>query len=503
MRYLKILFFISLFCTAVQGQKLAFAPPFTDHMVLQRNTKVCIWGASLPNKKVVIRFQGQQVSTTSRNDGEWKLYLNNLNEGGPYQMCLIQGQDSLVLNDILVGEVWIAGGQSNMQFRLDKEKNWNKNRNNIDNKNIRYLFIPQKYYKGHSIKDSTMMWRDAIKDKAKKMSAVAYFFAKELQEKLNVPIGIICDYKGGTPAESWISKETLLTDKRLKTIINKYECLTQSYSINEYDSLYKKYLDELALYNIALRNDNKNIVKPIEPMGKYNYKRPCGLYETMIKPIIPYTIKGVIWYQGEANASRAEQYKELFPTLIKEWRNKFENKDMPFIFVQISNYDHPAYKTPVWAELREAQLETWRNTSNTAMVVSIDHGMKDDIHPTYKEPIGYRLACCALHQAYNFNQLVYSGPIFQSFRICKNKIVLNFKHIGSGLKFKGKQLNGFEICDKTNKYVKAKAWIENDSVIVTSDAITNPQKVRYGWANYTNANLFNLEGFPASPFRIK
>ena len=153
---------------------------------------------------------------------------------------------------------------------------------------------------------------------------------------------------------------------------------------------------------------------------------------------------------------------------------------MPFFFVQISNYDHPAYKTPAWAELREAQLETWQNTPNTAMVVSIDHGTKNDIHPTYKEPIGYRLACCALNQVYGFNNIVYSG-----------------------LTSNGKQLNGFEICDETNKYVKAKAWIENNSVVVMSELISNPQKVRYGWANYTDANLYNMEGFPASPFRIK
>ena len=503
MKYLKILFLFSFLCSAVQGQKLTFAPPFTDHMVLQRNSKVCIWGSSQPDKSVVVKFQDQKISTTSDINGKWKLYLNNLKEGGPYKMYLIQGQDSLVLKDILVGEVWLAGGQSNMQFRLDKEKNWDKYKDSIDNKSIRYLFVPQKYYEGHTVKDSIFIWRDAVKDKAKKMSAVAYFFAKELYSKLNVPIGIIFDYKGGTPAESWISRETLIDNEKLKSIVEEYECLTDSYSENEYETLYANYLGYLESYNKAVKKGDSNIDKPVEPMGKFNYKRPYGLYETMLKPIMPYTVKGVIWYQGEANASRAEQYKELFPTLIKEWRNNFNNDSMPFYFVQLSNYDHPAYKTPAWAELREAQLETWNNTTNTAMVVSIDHGMKDDIHPTYKEPIGYRLACCALNKVYGFNDLVYSGPIFKSFRIHKNKIILNFDHIGSGLTIKGNQLNGFEICDETNKYVKAKAWIENNSVIVMSELISNPQKIRYGWSNYTNANLFNAEGFPASPFRIK
>lgn len=503
MKYIKTLFLLSFFCSAIYGQELTFAPPFTNHMVLQRNSKVCIWGLAQPNKSVVLKFQDKQTVTMSDKNGKWQLYLNDLQAGGPYKMCLRQDQDSLILNDILVGEVWLAGGQSNMQFRLDKEINWNKYKDSIVNKNIRYLFVPQKYYEGHTVKDSIMIWREAVKSKAKKMSAVAYFFAKQLYEKLNVPIGIICDYKGGTPAESWISKETLINNEKLKSIVKKYEDLNNSYSKNEYETLYNKYLDDLSAYKTSLQNGNKNIAKPTEPMGKFNYKRPYGLYETMLKPIMPYTIKGVIWYQGEANASRAEQYKELFPTLIKEWRNNFNNPNMPFFFVQISNYDHPGYKTPAWAELREAQLETWQNTPNTAMVVSIDHGTKNDIHPTYKEPIGYRLACCALNQVYGFNNIVYSGPIFKSFKKDKNKIILYFNHIGSGLTSNGKQLNGFEICDETNKYVKAKAWIENNSVVVMSELISNPQKVRYGWANYTDANLYNMEGFPASPFRIK
>ena len=225
-------------------------------------------------------------------------------------------QDSLILKDILVGEVWLAGGQSNMQFRLDKEKNWDKYKDSIDNKSIRYLFVPQKYYEGHTVKDSIFIWRDAVKDKAKKMSAVAYFFAKELYSKLNVPIGIICDYKGGTPAESWISRETLIDNEKLKSIVEEYECLTDSYSENEYETLYANYLGNLESYNKAVKKGDSNIVKPVEPMGKFNYKRPYGLYETMLKPIMPYTVKGVIWYQGEANASRAEQYKELFPVEV-------------------------------------------------------------------------------------------------------------------------------------------------------------------------------------------
>lgn len=166
-------------------------------MVLQRDSKVCIWGSAQPHKSIVLKFQNKQTVTTSDKNGKWQLYLNDLQAGGPYKMCLRQDQDSLILNDILVGEVWLAGGQSNMQFRLDKEINWNKYKDSIVNKNIRYLFVPQKYYEGHTVKDSIMIWREAVKNKAKKMSAVAYFFAKQLYEKLNVPIGIICDYKGG------------------------------------------------------------------------------------------------------------------------------------------------------------------------------------------------------------------------------------------------------------------------------------------------------------------
>lgn len=494
---------ICLFATCSWAQKLSFGSPFTNHMVLQCNAEVRIWGEGIPSKKVAIDFQGKHAEANVDQQGKWMISLQELKAGGPFKLYLSQNNDTLMLKDVLVGEVWLAGGQSNMQFRLDQEKNGNKHIKEANNGNIRYLFVPQKYYEGHKIKDSTMVWRKAVGKSAKRISAVAYFFAKELQEKLNVPVGIICDYKGGTPAEAWMNPAILNKNPELKSILKKYERIQQKYEKQgtTYEQLYTQYQKEFKAYKKEVKEGKNNAKRPSELMGKYNYKRPGGLYKTMLLPIEPFSVRGTIWYQGEANAARAEQYKTLFPALIEEWRNEFKNPNMPFFFVQLTNYDHPAYNRPAWAELREAQLDTWKNTPNTAMVVSIDCGEKNNLHPTYKEPIGHRLACCALNLVYNDKNVTYSGPIYEKADITDGKVILHFNFTESGLAYKGDRLKGFEICGSDGIYVEADAKIAGDTVIVYSRKVSDPKAVRYGWANYTEANLYNKDGFPASPFR--
>lgn len=503
MKKTSISLLLCLLATCLWAQKLSFGSPFTNRMVLQRNAEVRIWGEGEPSKKVAIDFQGKHAEADANRQGKWMISLQGLKAGGPFKLYLSQNKDTLVLKDVVVGEVWLAGGQSNMQFRLDQEKNGTKHIEEANNGNIRYLFVPQKYYEGHKIKDSIMVWRKAVGKSAKRISAVAYFFAKELQEKLNVPVGIICDYKGGTPAEAWMNPAVLNGNPELKSILKRYERAQQKYKKQgtTYEQLYAEYKKAMKTYRAEVKNGNKNVKRPAEPMGKYNYKHPGGLYKTMLIPIEPFTVRGTIWYQGEANAARAEQYKTLFPTLIGEWRNEFKNPDMPFFFVQLTNYDHPAYNRPAWAELREAQLETWKNTPNTAMVVTLDCGEKDNLHPTYKEPIGHRLACCALNLVYNDKNVVYSGPIYEKADIADGKITLHFNFTESGLTCNGDKLKGFEICGSDGKYVEADAKIIGNTIVVSSKKVPDPKAVRYGWANYTDANLFNKDGFPASPFR--
>lgn len=500
-RYLFTLILLSAIAGWSMAQKLAFAPLFGEEMVLQRNAKVNIWGTAPPATKIAVEIQNQKQEARADEEGRWLLQVNNLQAGGPFELTLTQGTETLSIKNIYVGEVWIAGGQSNMQFRLDQEKNAQQHIAEASNNQIRYLFVPQTYYAGHKVKD-TLKWRTATGSAAGKTSAIAYFFAKELQQKLNVPVGIICNYKGGTPAESWMRKESLLSIPELATIWHKYERVVNQYKPQEYEQQYALFLQETQRCKEQEAAGNKTIKRPAEPMGIYNYKRPAGLHETMIRPILPFTAQGVIWYQGEANAPRPEQYQILFPALINEWRKEFQNPDMPFYFVQLSNYDHPAYPTRAnWAELREAQLLTWQRVSHTAMAVSIDCGDKNDIHPTYKEPIGKRLAACALNQTYRFSALVYSGPVYQSIKKEKEKVILSFTHTGSGLKADGEELRGFTICGASGHFVPATARINGHTVIVSSPEVDAPVAVRYGWANYTDANLFNKEGFPATPFR--
>ncbi|MDR0419304.1 MAG: sialate O-acetylesterase, partial [Prevotellaceae bacterium] len=409
---------------------------------------------------------------------------------------------SQIIDSVYVGEVWLAGGQSNMAWQLAKDLNGKQAVNEATNTKIKLLMVPQIYYEGHKVKNNSLKWKNATGDDVGEMSAVAYYFAKELQGNLGVPVGIVCCYKGGTAAEVWMSKESLEKNADFKPILIRYDSILSSYGENGYQEAYDVYTKELREYRNAVKANDATAKRPTEPMGSYSYKRPVGLYESMLKKIIPYTFRGTIWYQGEANASRAEQYQKLFPALIKLWRDDFKNPKMPFLFVQLSNYDHPNYgQNPNWAELREAQLKTWDNVSHTAMAVSIDVGNKNDIHPIEKQPVGERLAAAALATVYG-SKIEYSGPVYKKFTIKENYILLDFNHVGNGLAIKnGSELKGFFICGDDKQFTPAQAEIVGNQIKVWADNIQKPTAVRYGWANYTDANLFNKNGFPATPFR--
>ncbi|MDD3078012.1 MAG: sialate O-acetylesterase [Paludibacter sp.] len=490
------LLFISILSTA---QQLTINEIFNNGAVLQQNSKVLIWGTASPGSEVTVEIQGKNFRTKTNTDGKWTDELKALKAGGPFEMTVKSGTSSLKFNEIYVGEVWIAGGQSNMGFRLDKAEGGEKEIANAQNKNIRFVMVPVITYPGQKT-PGDMNWRTATTKNMSPMSAVAYFFAKDLQKKLNVPVGIICCYKGGTSAEVWMSRETLLSNPEHAPIVKSYEEYTESLGNDRYEALYKKYLSEYKLYKDSVKSGFENAVRPVEPMGDKNYKRPYVLYDNMFKRIIPYSSKGVIWYQGEANAKRAEQYKTLFPALITEWRSDLQNKNLPFLFVQLADYDHPAYGVkPYWAELREAQLQTWEKVKNTGMAVSIDKGEKNDIHPTYKEPVGKRLAAIAFNRVYDMN-VPYSGPLCKNMKIKANKAVLSFDFVYGGLTSDG-ELKGFTICGDDKKFVPAEAVITGDKIEVSSPLVAHPVAVRYGWVNWTDANLKNTAGFPASPFR--
>ncbi len=490
----------SLFlCINSLAQQLKLAEIFNEGAVLQRNAKVAVWGTAEPSVKVSVSIQGKTVETKTGKNGSWDLILPALKAGGPYPMTVISANEKLIINEIYVGEVWIAGGQSNMAFMLENSDNGKDEIAKALNKNIRFVMVPYKAFEGDKNRGD-MNWRTATTDNVSKMSAVAYFFAKELQAKLNVPVGIICCYKGGSGAQTWTSRESLLGRPELAPYVENYDNYVSKLRKEEYLAMIDKYENDTRTYNDSVKAGAAGLKKPTEPMGERNYNRPAGLYENMLKRIIPFSVQGTIWYQGEHNANRAKLYQTLFPVMIEQWRKDFSNPDMPFLFVQLPSYEKAdADNRPVWPELREAQLITWQKMKNTGMAVTIDLGEKTNIHPTNKEPVGKRLAVIAFNKVYGIN-VPYSGPLYKKIEFAANKAILSFDFTSEGLMSEG-DLKGFSICGADKIFVPAKAEIKGNQIIVWSENVNSPIAVRYGWENWTEANLKNKAGLNASPFR--
>jgi len=494
-----ILIILSFLCINLDAQELKLGEIFNEGAVLQRNSKVTIWGTSEPSATITINIQDKEVQSKSDSKGVWNIELSPLKEGGPYSMTVISAKDTIKLNEIYVGEVWVAGGQSNMAFMLENSDNGKEEIAHADNKNIHFVMVPYKFYEGDKDRGD-MNWRTATSKNVSKMSAIGYYFAKNLQEKLNVPVGVICCYKGGSGAEAWMTRESLLKYPELAPIVENYESYYSKLGKVNYLKLVSNYDEELKQYQDSFKAGNKTLKKPKEPMGEQNYNRPFGLYYTMLNRIIPYSVKGTIWYQGEHNSSRAEQYKTLFPAMIEQWRTDFKNPDMPFLFVQLPGYANAdASNRPIWPELREAQLLTSQKVKNTGMAVIIDLGEKATIHPPHKEPVGNRLAAIAFKTAYNIN-VPCSGPIYENVEFKANQALLSFNFSDKGLKVDG-ELKGFTICGIDRNFVPAKAEIKNNQVVVWAEGVTSPVAVRYGWSNWTDANLRNSVELPATPFR--
>ena len=429
---------------------------FTDNMVLQRGLKVPVWGTATPGEKVTVQFNGQEATATTGQDGKWKAELTKLEAGGPFEMTISGPKNKIQLKEVLVGEVWVCSGQSNMEWALNGTNGKKEAIASADNPKLR-LFTVQKAVAGAPQRDlpagkHRSAWQPCTTATVPGFSAVAYYFGRDLQKALGVPVGLIHSSWGGTPAEHWTSKEVLEAHEATK--------------------------------------------------GLAQSKQASEKYNAMIAPLMPFAIRGVIWYQGESNVGRADQYRTLFPAMIKDWRDRWGEGDFPFLFVQIApwaGYAKNADDTK-WAQLCEAQLLTALTVPKTACIVTTDVGDPKDIHPRNKAPIGDRLARAARALAYG-EKIEYSGPIFAGMKIDGDKAVLSFKHLGGGLEAKGGALTGFTIAGPDGKYVKAEATIKGATVVVSSPEVRQPTAVRYGWAQYPEMNLHNRAGLPASPFR--
>lgn len=472
----------------------------SDNMVLQQGKSVPIWGWADANEAVTVTgsWGSGKWETTADHDGKWMVKIDTGKAGGPYEMT-VSDKNPITIKNILVGEVWVCSGQSNMEFSLRMAKNSGEEIAEANNyPQIRQFLVGRKVtYK--PMYNCNGKWQICSSQTAGNFTAVGYFFGRELNKQLNVPVGLIHTSWGGTPAESWMSKEYLENDPNFQPILKRFE--ETSANITELKAKYREDMQKYDAIVPQLKAEGKPLPpRPEEPIGPGHAYSPTGLYNGMIVPILPYGIRGAIWYQGESNASRAYQYRTLFPAMIKNWRDAWHQGDFPFLFVQLANYMEPEPQ-PVesdWAELREAQLMTL-SVPNTGMAVTIDIGEKD-IHPKNKQDVGKRLALWALAKTYG-KDIVYSGPIYKSMKVDGNNVILTFDNVGSGLMAKGDSLKGFAIAGADRKFVWADAKIEGDTIVVSSDKVAAPVSVRYAWAINPVCNLYNKEGLPATPFR--
>ncbi|MGD2033567.1 MAG: sialate O-acetylesterase [Bacteroidales bacterium] len=620
--------------------KITLPKLISNGMVLQRETRVKIWGWASPDESISMEFIDSTYTAITNDKGIWTIWLAGMKAGGPYDME-IKGENSITLTDILVGDVWICSGQSNMEISMKRVSPlYEEEIKNSENPFIRYFKVPKAFDFNTPRKDiSGGQWLAPNPETILKFSAVAYFFAYELYAEYNVPIGLINSSLGGSPAEAWISEEALkkfphyykeLQQFKDSTLIEKIRSEDRS-RINKWYALLNKldagYQDpghpwygtnlntadwpvmtipgywadgDLGEINgviwfrktikvtpsmtgkkaklllgtiidadsvfvngtfvgatgyqypprryeippdILKAGENTIAIRVISNIGKggfvedkpykliagketidltgeWQYQlgakmeplkgqvfiswKPAGLFNAMIYPLLNTSFKGMIWYQGESNASRAKEYSSLFQTLVNDWRSHWHQGDFPFLFVQLPNLGPPPEEPSEgdWAYMREAQTKALA-LPNTAMAVTVDVGEWNDIHPLNKKDVGHRLALAAQKTAYKDNEVVYSGPLYKAMKISGDRVIITFSNTGSGLMAKdGKELKQFAIAGNDKQFVWANAEIKNNTVIVWSEAVKNPVAVRYAWAdNPEGANLYNREGLPASPFR--
>lgn len=627
----KIFFLVCLSSFANIAWCKVVLPGFvSDGMVLQRDVKLPIWGWADPGEKVIVRFQKQLKTAKADKNGKWKLDLDPVSSGGSYSI-FFEGKNKIELKNILVGDVFLAAGQSNMEFTTNSVTNSHDEILKADFPNI-HFFRAALNVANHPIDTLKGNWKAVSPETVGDFSGVAYFFARELYQKKKIPIGVIVTAWGGSPIEPWISASDLqrfpefqnqlsnlktgrdwhntfiqyerdmksfhesnlgikndinkavYKDDEWKSVefpfdlkaleiadnyggnvwIRKRFDLNESFNSNLKSTLFLgKINGNVTLYingneirerenkydgtyfvipeNVLKQTNNQIALKFLEIWGgnigetgqtaffqnesskmnitgnwKFNSKiemkipdyvssntTPSTIYNAMIAPLIPFAIKGVIWYQGESNVDRAKQYQTLFPALIESWRKQWKS-DFPFLFVQLAGFmddkKEPAdYK---WAALREAQQMTLK-LPKTGMAVAIDIGEKNDIHPKNKQDVGKRLALAAEKVVYGNYEVVYSGPTFKSFSVEDGKIKIQFENTGSGLLLKDKYgyARGFSIAGNDKIFKWAKGFQEGDSIILCNDEIQNPIAIRYDWGNSPDGNLYNKEGLPAVPFR--
>lgn len=464
-------------------------------MVLQRGQPIHLWGWADPGELVKATLRGTSASTKADRVGNWSLYLPAEKAGGPYHVT-IAGTNTIVLDDVLIGDVWFASGQSNMQLPLmgfphsAVVANGEQEIQNATNPNLRLLHVPV-IAKPYPQENQGSSWTLCTPQTAAPFSAAAYFFGREIAAREHVPVGLIDSSYGGTPIKAWLSMRALGADASLMPVFADWARFSADHA--ELPRIIAAEKRETAAAKAAGQTAPEFSWHP-----NYDSWAPSWLYNAMVAPAIKFPIKGVIWYQGASDSGlqRAAMYQREFPAMIADWRSDWRQGDFPFLFVQISSFTSSPEED--WAVIREAQRRTLK-VANTAMAVTIDIGNPTNVHPADKQDVGHRLALAARALAYG-EQVEYSGPLYRQTTTDGSELKVWFDHASSGLVAKGGPLTGFEIAGKDHKFVPATARIEGESVVVSSSQVEEPEFVRYGWANSPTVNLFNGAGLPASPF---
>jgi sialate O-acetylesterase len=469
----------------------------SDNMVLQQGKPAGVWGWASPGEKVTVRFAGKSAETVAGADGKWGVKVEGLPPGTAGEMT-VAGENTLTIKNVVVGEVWLASGQSNMAFQVANSRDAAQE---IEAANFPMLrmYTVDEAASTEPAEDTAGRWEVCTPENVPHFSAVGYFFARRLSQTLQEPIGIIHSSLGGTPAEFWTPTAVLAANPVFKRVFDSWER-----AVADYPQAKEKYDLDLAAWREAAKArapGTEAPLPPAEPVGRGAFGSPGGLYNGMIAPLTHFTIGGVIWYQGEANARNGEFYGKLFPTLIRSWRQAWGNDDLPFLYVQLASFmeRHAEPADTRWARLREAQLQTLE-VPHTGMAVTIDIGDPKDVHPKNKQDVGKRLALWAEATVYSRDE-EYSGPLPGGMQIAENKARITFRH-GHGMKAAdGGKVKGFAIAGSDRKFVWAEAEIQGEDVVVSSPEVAKPVAVRYAWDDDPECNLVNSAGLPASPFR--
>jgi len=479
---------------------IALAPLFGDHGVLQRDQPVPVWGSGAPGEAVTVSYRGQTARTIAGKDGRWSVLLEPMPAAADPATLVAAGRNTVMLSDVVIGEVWLASGQSNMEWPLERARGGADEVAASNLPLIRELKIERSISTTPARLAKTGGWRPASPRTAGGFSAVGYFFAREVHRRLGVPVGIIHSSYGGTQIESWIGDDARNSTSLAAVLAARWKQAMSEWPperVARYPADMERWQKEQAIADAA---KTKNPLPwPAPPATDDSPALPGGLFNGMIAPLAPFAIRGFLWYQGESNVGRDAEYPELFRTLIQSWRRQWGGGDLPFNFVQLPNYADNAPQGTAWARMREAQASALALPA-TGMAVAIDVGEADNLHPTDKREVGRRLALLAIARTYGRDG-EDSGPQFERAIPSGETIRVQFLHAGSGLIVRGKGVRSLELAGPDKVFHPAEGRIDGDILIVSSPNITRPIAVRYAWSNAPEANLGNGAGLPAAPFR--